>query len=140
MKKLGTIFVLIVISAFIFTSFSQSPESVVRDFFSNVENNISANRNLFASPSATVMVYGKNGMIREDAYMTAEQWIQGAESGKRWRHVIDNLETLNSDGNIAAVVVTGHTESWRTDFNTVITLSLINGGWKIVSYMQENHQ
>ena len=109
MKTLRIIFVLIAFSAFTVTSFSQSPENVVREFFSNVENNISANRNLFASPATPVMAYGKNGTITENAYQSAEQWIQTAESGKRWKHVINNMETLNSDGNISAVVVTGHT-------------------------------
>jgi hypothetical protein len=140
MKTIRIILLLFAISTFTDTTFSQSLEGTVKGFYDNIENNVSENLHLFASPSSPIMVYGKDGRIQEDTYQHAEHWIRLAESVKQWKHVIDKMETLNSDGNISVVVVTGHTESWRTDFNSVITLSLINGRWKIVSYMQENHQ
>ena len=118
---------------------SQSPGDVVQQFYDNInEKTFSANRDLFFHQRAHIAVYGRNKGPKSVSVLTAEEYIQWQPTEKQWTHVIDSIETHQLGKTLASVFITGHTETWRTDFAVVFTMTFEGGRWRIMSIVQEN--
>jgi len=118
------------------TSATGGPEEVVRLCLQRIGTNVSSIRDLFFSPDGSVIVYGQgDGSMSSQ---TTEEWIASAETQKQWTHVVDKISSETLQGTLAVVLVEGHTETWRTDFRSVYTLTRQGGGWQILTLVQEN--
>ncbi len=134
------LFAIAVSHAYVTGKSATGPESVVRTYFDDITNKrFDEMRELFFSPVSYVAAFGSGGGPSSLSTKPAEEFIKWLGTEKQWAHVVDEISTVPHGDNLAVVLVTGHTETWRTDFRTVFTLTKEGGQWTILSILAENN-